>query len=327
MARKEEPFLISSTALSVLAVVGLLVISFWQCLPQRPAGDEVRTLPPEISEPEAHPEAATVSNDTWREIDVAHGREECMHLLKSVAADVEVLPPIKQSNCGLPAPVRLKSLGSSPQLTFDPPVIINCRMMATLYRWNKKTLQPVARESLGSPVARISGSSGYSCRNVYFAVAGNLSQHAFANAVDIGAFELADGRRISVLDGWGPTARDAQARTKIASEQPRSKSPPVAGMTTKPAPSAPPTVGKGLTKASLLLRTPLQKTSKSSATRISTPKGVRTMKQRIATKFLNGLHKGACQEFETVLGPEANATHRNHFHFDLNSLRSQAYCE
>ena len=28
MARKEEPFLISSTALSVLAVVGLLVMTF-----------------------------------------------------------------------------------------------------------------------------------------------------------------------------------------------------------------------------------------------------------------------------------------------------------
>src|SRR6478736_9617928 len=106
MARKEEPFLISSTALSALAVVGLLLISFWQCLPQRSPMDEVRALPREISEPEVHPEAATISNDTWREIDVVRGREECMHLLKSVAADVEVLPPIKQSTCGLAAPVR-----------------------------------------------------------------------------------------------------------------------------------------------------------------------------------------------------------------------------
>jgi len=325
MARKEEPFLVSSTALSVLAVVGLFLLSFLQCLPLRPAMENARTLPLEVSEPEPHPDAATTSNDTWREIDVVRGREECMHLLKSVAADVELLPPIKQSNCGLPAPVRLKSLGSSPQLTFDPPLIINCRMMATLYRWNKRTLQPVARAHLGSPVSRISGSSGYSCRNVYFSVTGNLSQHAFANAVDVGAFELADGRRISVLEGWGPTARDAQARTKVAPERLRSQ--PVAGEVHTTAPSPPPAVGKALTKASLLLRTPQQQKIESSVTRVSTPKAVRTFKQTIATRFLNGLHKGACQEFETVLGPEANEVHRNHFHFDLNSLRSQAYCE
>ena len=74
-----------------------------------------------VSEPEAHPEAATISNDTWREIDVARSREECMHLLKSVTADVEVLPPIKQSNCGLPAPVPLEEPSIKPAASlFNP---------------------------------------------------------------------------------------------------------------------------------------------------------------------------------------------------------------
>ena len=43
-----------------------------------------------------------------------------------------------------------------------------------------------------------------SCRNVIgSATAGNkLSGHAIANAVDISAFVLQDGRRITVLDGW-----------------------------------------------------------------------------------------------------------------------------
>ena len=65
--------------------------------------------------------------DNWTDAEILHGREECMHLLQSVAAEVDMLPPIKRGNCGLPAPVRLKSLGSDPTLVFEPPVEINCR--------------------------------------------------------------------------------------------------------------------------------------------------------------------------------------------------------
>jgi hypothetical protein len=44
--------------------------------------------------------------------------------------------------------------------------------------------------------------------------------------------------------------------------------------------------------------------------------------------FLRRLHSGACGTFTTVLGPDANEAHRNHFHFDLatRSKRS-AFCE
>jgi hypothetical protein len=45
------------------------------------------------------------------------------------------------------------------------------------------------------------------------------------------------------------------------------------------------------------------------------------------TNFLKAIHEGACREFETVLGPEANEEHRSHFHLDLNPLRSHALCE
>ena len=42
--------------------------------------------------------------------------------------------------------------------------------------------------------------------------------------------------------------------------------------------------------------------------------------------FLHRLHKGACGVFGTVLGPEANEAHRDHFHFDLASRRRSALC-
>ena len=43
--------------------------------------------------------------------------------------------------------------------------------------------------------------------------------------------------------------------------------------------------------------------------------------------FLRRLHKGACGTFGTVLGPEANEAHRDHFHFDLAARRRNAFCE
>jgi hypothetical protein len=43
--------------------------------------------------------------------------------------------------------------------------------------------------------------------------------------------------------------------------------------------------------------------------------------------FLRRLHRGACGTFGTVLGPDANEAHRNHFHFDLAQRKRSAFCE
>ena len=42
--------------------------------------------------------------------------------------------------------------------------------------------------------------------------------------------------------------------------------------------------------------------------------------------FLRGAHRSACRIFGTVLGPEANEAHRNHFHVDLAYRRRNNYC-
>ena len=41
---------------------------------------------------------------------------------------------------------------------------------------------------------------------------------------------------------------------------------------------------------------------------------------------LKALHRCACGPFGTVLGPSANAFHRDHLHFDTARYRSGAYC-
>lgn len=37
--------------------------------------------------------------------------------------------------------------------------------------------------------------------------------------------------------------------------------------------------------------------------------------------FLRDIHSGACRYFDTVLGPDYNAAHRDHLHFDRGSFR------
>jgi hypothetical protein len=44
-------------------------------------------------------------------------------------------------------------------------------------------------------------------------------------------------------------------------------------------------------------------------------------------EFLRGAHATACQVFGTVLGPEANAAHRNHFHVDMAERKLRSICE
>jgi hypothetical protein len=44
------------------------------------------------------------------------------------------------------------------------------------------------------------------------------------------------------------------------------------------------------------------------------------------TAFVRKVHKDACATFGTVLGPEANEAHRNHFHFDMKKRRG-GYCQ
>lgn len=39
---------------------------------------------------------------------------------------------------------------------------------------------------------------------------------------------------------------------------------------------------------------------------------------RASQDFLRALHKSACRRFGTVLGPEYNAAHKDHFHFDMS---------
>lgn len=79
---------------------------------------------------------------------------------------------------------------------------MTCPLAREFARWAREVLQPAADQWLNARVARIETFGTYSCRTVDSRPGARLSEHAFANAVDVSAFVLADGRRITVLAGW-----------------------------------------------------------------------------------------------------------------------------
>ncbi len=89
---------------------------------------------------------------------------------------------------------------------------MRCGLARTFVGWTRGGVAPAAREILGARLVRIETFGSYACRNVIGNAysAGRRSGHAIANAVDVAAFVLDDGRRISVKAGW--TSADPRER-------------------------------------------------------------------------------------------------------------------
>ena len=77
---------------------------------------------------------------------------------------------------------------------------VTCQTASAFAGWARYGVDRAARVHLGSPLARIETMGSYACRNV--AGTARRSAHARAEAIDIAAFVLEDGRRISVRDDW-----------------------------------------------------------------------------------------------------------------------------
>lgn len=85
----------------------------------------------------------------------------------------------------------------------DPPLQLSCPMAAALAVWEKQVVAPAAQRHLGSRVSRIEHFGSYSCRRIGGGRSGRPSEHATGNAIDVGGFRLADGRRVTVRGDWG----------------------------------------------------------------------------------------------------------------------------
>ena len=302
--------------------------------PTEPAPKRDDTAPSTLS-PAAPPAAASSTSPTttpvaptqpaatappvvpaWTDAEVAAALKVCVALLAPLMAEVEPRPPLRENSCGTPAPLAVKRIGVD-HVVVEPPALVNCAVTAALHNWLDKVAQPAARELFGSPIARLTGTGGYVCRNRNGAVSGPISEHAFANAIDISGFVLADGRSIDVLRDWGRAAHERRNASLAA------------GTRTAIAAGAKNVAGVGANQTTAPLSSAEQPLylgglASQAATQ---PKDTPDAKPSNETIFLKRLHAGACAIFGTVLGPEANEEHRNHLHLDMKTRNRKAFCE
>ena len=116
-----------------------------------------------------------------------------------------------------------------------------CAVTAAMALWNRDVVQPLAQKYFGQKVVALENLGSYNCRTIRGGQ--TPSQHSTANAIDISAFVLADGTRISLINDW--TDPD------------------------------------------------------------------------IRRDFLHDVRDGSCGLFSTVLSPDYNRAHADHFHFDM----------
>lgn len=261
-----------------------------------PLGDVAASLPlPRAPDTTSTPSVETVlPSGSWSQQEVSAAAGRCSTMATAAPSmRFTAATPMRIGVCGDAAPVSVSSVGEQ-AVSLLPPVTASCGLAGAVDTWVNRVLQPAAKEILGSPVVGMVGTSSYVCRNRNGAAAGPVSEHAFANAFDVSAFRLADGRLIAV-SVWGATvpSRAPVQRGLVRLETGKDQS---SGDAPKPTPIglSPTAPASGTTEASIA--------------------------------FLKRIHREACGLFGTVLGPTANDAHRDHLHFDMKA-RTKSFCE
>jgi hypothetical protein len=99
-------------------------------------------------------------------------------------------------------PAQGNSVAAFGPVAMKPAATLACPIVSVLDRWLADSVQPAAQRWFGARVVEIKQISAYSCRGMNGNSYAHISEHAFGNALDIAGFTLADGRYVSVKDGW-----------------------------------------------------------------------------------------------------------------------------
>jgi hypothetical protein len=166
--------------------------------------------------PEAAPILADVDPDNDLLVAPPEPLADCEARLR--AAGIDFAPaelPIRPGNakrptCGAPQAVVYR--GGPMKIRYSPAPVVSCRMALGLARF-EQVLTQEAERLLGQRVIRVEQGGTYNCRKM--ARFNLVSEHAYANAIDIRSVTLQNGRRLSVLRSFGKL--DVPARGSEAS--------------------------------------------------------------------------------------------------------------
>ena len=130
----------------------------------------------------------------------------CRLALTDAIAIAPSIPDIHGAGgCGGEDLVRLEAivLPDKRQVSVKPAAVLRCAMASALADWIRTDIAPLAT-SLGSAVSDLDNFDSFECRGRNRIVGARLSEHGRANALDVRAFKLANGRSISLTDRTVP---------------------------------------------------------------------------------------------------------------------------
>jgi hypothetical protein len=85
---------------------------------------------------------------------------------------------------------------------FNQAVTFNCGVANVTAQWLDEVVQPAADDAFGEKIVGIDVPAGFACRPRNNVRGAKLSEHGMGNAIDISAFTLESGRKVSVEQGW-----------------------------------------------------------------------------------------------------------------------------
>jgi len=130
----------------------------------------------------------------------------CRLALTEEIAIAPSVPDIKgPGGCGGEDLVRLEAivLADKRKVAVKPAAILRCRMAAAIADWIRSDIVPIAA-NLGSQLSDLDNFDSYECRGRNRVAGAQLSEHGRANALDVRAFKLANGKSIFLTDRTVP---------------------------------------------------------------------------------------------------------------------------
>lgn len=153
---------------------------------------------PEILEETPLPPArpTELSGDAALKLTIAPSDDsECLRSLDALGVKYAKMTSIMNGQCSVANPLNVTALGNG--ITIGPPETMVCRLAEGLMRWTAE-VQQAAEKELGDTFKGFSLGGSYVCRGQNHGAEAQLSEHAFANAVDVMGFSFAKRAPIAV---------------------------------------------------------------------------------------------------------------------------------
>ncbi|WP_375166741.1 extensin family protein [Bradyrhizobium brasilense] len=184
----------------------------------RPAEAPAAAHAPAATEPEppaagtqspAAPAEAARPSETAKPADVAKPAEPAAPQLsacrQALTEEIAIAPSIPDihgaGGCGGEDLVRLEAivLADKRKVAVKPAAILRCKMAAAVADWVRTDIAPLA-QNLGGGISNLDNFDSFECRGRNRVAGAQLSEHGRANALDVRALGLANGKSISLTD-------------------------------------------------------------------------------------------------------------------------------